>query len=140
MLSRCGHRCCLFPSLRCRFAVATPEELAANNDDCAICWDSMQSARKLPCGHLFHKYVSGAGERALTAGRKGRVDVSENHSRMTGSCQPSCDCSLPVLSWSASNNQVQVMFSAAVSTCGSFYLVHSFPPKLRVCSLSPNEY
>ncbi|NXS61074.1 AMFR ligase, partial [Brachypteracias leptosomus] len=37
-----------------RFAVATPEELAANNDDCAICWDSMQSARKLPCGHLFH--------------------------------------------------------------------------------------
>lgn len=43
----------------CRFAVATPEELAVNNDDCAICWDSMQTARKLPCGHLFHKYVSG---------------------------------------------------------------------------------
>lgn len=39
------------------FAVATPEELEANNDDCAICWDSMQAARKLPCGHLFHKYV-----------------------------------------------------------------------------------
>uniref|UniRef100_A0A803XS01 E3 ubiquitin-protein ligase AMFR n=1 Tax=Meleagris gallopavo TaxID=9103 RepID=A0A803XS01_MELGA len=39
---------------RGRFAVATPEELAVNNDDCAICWDSMQSARKLPCGHLFH--------------------------------------------------------------------------------------
>lgn len=38
-----------------RFAVATPEELAVNNDDCAICWDSMQAARKLPCGHLFHK-------------------------------------------------------------------------------------
>uniref|UniRef100_A0A8C0JW80 E3 ubiquitin-protein ligase AMFR n=1 Tax=Canis lupus dingo TaxID=286419 RepID=A0A8C0JW80_CANLU len=36
------------------FAVATPEELAVNNDDCAICWDSMQAARKLPCGHLFH--------------------------------------------------------------------------------------
>lgn len=42
-----------------RFAVATPEELAVNNDDCAICWDSMQSARKLPCGHLFHKYLVG---------------------------------------------------------------------------------
>jgi len=41
--------------LVCRFAVATPEELLANNDDCAICWDSMTSARKLPCGHLFHK-------------------------------------------------------------------------------------
>ncbi|XP_054856443.1 E3 ubiquitin-protein ligase AMFR isoform X2 [Eublepharis macularius] len=41
-------------NMEARFAVATPEELAANNDDCAICWDSMQSARKLPCGHLFH--------------------------------------------------------------------------------------
>lgn len=38
-----------------RFAVATSEELTANNDDCAICWDAMQTARKLPCGHLFHK-------------------------------------------------------------------------------------
>ncbi|NWQ87419.1 AMFR ligase, partial [Burhinus bistriatus] len=41
-------------NMEARFAVATPEELAVNNDDCAICWDSMQSARKLPCGHLFH--------------------------------------------------------------------------------------
>lgn len=41
-------------NMEARFAVATPEELAANNDDCAICWDSMQAARKLPCGHLFH--------------------------------------------------------------------------------------
>lgn len=39
----------------CRFAVATAEELAANDDDCAICWDAMSTARKLPCGHLFHK-------------------------------------------------------------------------------------
>ncbi|XP_030646188.1 E3 ubiquitin-protein ligase AMFR isoform X2 [Chanos chanos] len=41
-------------NMEARFAVATPEELVANNDDCAICWDSMSSARKLPCGHLFH--------------------------------------------------------------------------------------
>ncbi|KAK1161869.1 E3 ubiquitin-protein ligase AMFR-like isoform X1 [Acipenser oxyrinchus oxyrinchus] len=41
-------------NMEARFAVATSEELAANNDDCAICWDSMQAARKLPCGHLFH--------------------------------------------------------------------------------------
>ncbi|KAK7122047.1 hypothetical protein R3I93_022985 [Phoxinus phoxinus] len=41
-------------NMESRFAVATPEELLANNDDCAICWDSMTSARKLPCGHLFH--------------------------------------------------------------------------------------
>ncbi|GAB5582283.1 E3 ubiquitin-protein ligase synoviolin isoform X1 [Prionailurus iriomotensis] len=43
-------------NMEARFAVATPEELAVNNDDCAICWDSMQAARKLPCGHLFHKH------------------------------------------------------------------------------------
>ncbi|XP_058135979.1 E3 ubiquitin-protein ligase AMFR [Dasypus novemcinctus] len=41
-------------NMEARFAIATPEELAVNNDDCAICWDSMQAARKLPCGHLFH--------------------------------------------------------------------------------------
>ncbi|KAI7790608.1 autocrine motility factor receptor a [Triplophysa rosa] len=41
-------------NMESRFAVATPHELVANNDDCAICWDSMTSARKLPCGHLFH--------------------------------------------------------------------------------------
>lgn len=46
---------CLQLSFLCRFAVATAEELAANDDDCAICWDSMLTARKLPCGHLFHK-------------------------------------------------------------------------------------
>ncbi|KAG8437666.1 hypothetical protein GDO86_008394 [Hymenochirus boettgeri] len=41
-------------NMEAHFAVATPEELEANSDDCAICWDSMQTARKLPCGHLFH--------------------------------------------------------------------------------------
>ncbi|XP_026058923.1 E3 ubiquitin-protein ligase AMFR-like isoform X1 [Carassius auratus] len=41
-------------NMESRFAVATPDELLANNDDCAICWDSMTTARKLPCGHLFH--------------------------------------------------------------------------------------
>ncbi|XP_029378984.1 E3 ubiquitin-protein ligase AMFR isoform X2 [Echeneis naucrates] len=37
-----------------QFSVASEDELAVNNDDCAICWDVMSSARKLPCGHLFH--------------------------------------------------------------------------------------
>uniref|UniRef100_A0A8C5FV02 Autocrine motility factor receptor n=1 Tax=Gadus morhua TaxID=8049 RepID=A0A8C5FV02_GADMO len=41
-------------NMEARFAVATEEELAVNNDDCAICWDAMVTARKLPCGHLFH--------------------------------------------------------------------------------------
>ncbi|XP_070763731.1 E3 ubiquitin-protein ligase AMFR [Enoplosus armatus] len=41
-------------NMETRFTVASADELAANNDDCAICWDVMSSARKLPCGHLFH--------------------------------------------------------------------------------------
>lgn len=36
------------------FPIASSEELAQNTDDCAICWDHMNSARKLPCGHFFH--------------------------------------------------------------------------------------
>ncbi|XP_052816221.1 E3 ubiquitin-protein ligase AMFR-like [Mya arenaria] len=37
-----------------RFSMATPEEIASNDDDCAVCWEKMETARKLPCGHLFH--------------------------------------------------------------------------------------
>ncbi|XP_053401749.1 E3 ubiquitin-protein ligase AMFR-like [Mercenaria mercenaria] len=37
-----------------RFSMATPEELNSNDDDCAVCWEKMETARKLPCGHLFH--------------------------------------------------------------------------------------
>ncbi|XP_078608213.1 E3 ubiquitin-protein ligase AMFR-like isoform X4 [Branchiostoma floridae x Branchiostoma japonicum] len=40
--------------MEARFPSATQEELTANNDDCAICWDHMDTAKKLPCGHLFH--------------------------------------------------------------------------------------
>lgn len=36
------------------YPMATAEELDANSDNCAICWEKMDSARKLPCGHLFH--------------------------------------------------------------------------------------
>uniref|UniRef100_A0A3Q1IAH7 Autocrine motility factor receptor a n=1 Tax=Anabas testudineus TaxID=64144 RepID=A0A3Q1IAH7_ANATE len=41
-------------NMETRFSVASADEVAANDDDCAICWDAMSSARKLPCGHLFH--------------------------------------------------------------------------------------
>jgi autocrine motility factor receptor len=37
--------------------MATVEELNNNDDDCAVCWEKMETARKLPCGHLFHKSV-----------------------------------------------------------------------------------
>lgn len=34
--------------------MATDKELAENSDNCAICWEKMDTARKLPCRHLFH--------------------------------------------------------------------------------------
>lgn len=39
-----------------RFPDATPAELERLNDDvCSICRDSMERAKRLPCGHCFHK-------------------------------------------------------------------------------------
>lgn len=34
--------------------MASEKELAENCDNCAICWEKMENARKLPCSHLFH--------------------------------------------------------------------------------------
>ncbi|XP_056121344.1 E3 ubiquitin-protein ligase AMFR [Rhinichthys klamathensis goyatoka] len=39
-----------------KFSMATMEELASHDDRCAVCWEKMYTAYKLPCGHLFHKY------------------------------------------------------------------------------------
>ncbi|XP_025831696.1 E3 ubiquitin-protein ligase AMFR isoform X2 [Agrilus planipennis] len=36
------------------YPIASPDELSQNCDNCAICWEKMESARKLPCNHLFH--------------------------------------------------------------------------------------
>ncbi|KAL8566315.1 hypothetical protein ACOMHN_050433 [Nucella lapillus] len=41
-------------NMQARFPMATQEDLELNADECAICWESMEAARKLPCGHLFH--------------------------------------------------------------------------------------
>lgn len=40
--------------LESNFSMASQEDIDKNSDDCAICWDVLDSARKLPCGHLFH--------------------------------------------------------------------------------------
>ncbi|XP_061162346.1 E3 ubiquitin-protein ligase AMFR-like [Saccostrea echinata] len=41
-------------NMEARFPMATKEELQGHNDNCAVCWERMEGARKLPCGHLFH--------------------------------------------------------------------------------------
>lgn len=38
------------------FPMASKEELIKNSYDCPICWDKMDTGRKLPCGHLFHNF------------------------------------------------------------------------------------
>ncbi|XP_044744606.1 E3 ubiquitin-protein ligase AMFR-like isoform X2 [Coccinella septempunctata] len=40
--------------LELNYPMATSAELTENSDNCAVCWEKMESARKLPCGHLFH--------------------------------------------------------------------------------------
>ncbi|XP_050537549.1 E3 ubiquitin-protein ligase AMFR-like isoform X2 [Daktulosphaira vitifoliae] len=44
----------VYAHLEKNYAMATLQELETNSDNCAICWEKMDSARKLPCGHLFH--------------------------------------------------------------------------------------
>ncbi|XP_047030600.1 E3 ubiquitin-protein ligase AMFR-like isoform X2 [Helicoverpa zea] len=36
------------------YPMASKEEVEKNQDNCAICWEPMKEARKLPCSHLFH--------------------------------------------------------------------------------------
>lgn len=38
-----------------RFPDATPQELQQLDDVCSICRDTMEQAKRLPCGHLFHR-------------------------------------------------------------------------------------
>ncbi|XP_074601473.1 E3 ubiquitin-protein ligase AMFR-like isoform X2 [Brevipalpus obovatus] len=40
--------------MEANFPMVSNEELRKSSDDCAICWDKMEMARKLPCNHLFH--------------------------------------------------------------------------------------
>ena len=41
-------------SLRAAFPDATSQQLIDFADDCAICRDTLTSAKRLPCGHIFH--------------------------------------------------------------------------------------
>lgn len=53
-MKRHKNYCFVVSCIEAKFPMVQPEELLRNNDDCAICWERMDSARKLPCGHMFH--------------------------------------------------------------------------------------
>ena len=37
-----------------KFPWATKEELV-DSDKCAVCWEKLDEARRLPCSHIFHQ-------------------------------------------------------------------------------------
>lgn len=43
----------LIQNLETKFVSATPEEIA-DAGDCLVCRETMESGKKLPCGHVFH--------------------------------------------------------------------------------------
>ncbi|XP_059476857.1 E3 ubiquitin-protein ligase AMFR-like [Neocloeon triangulifer] len=55
-LARHRHRLRLQAYMRKHFPSASKEELKTLDDDCAICWESLCTARKLPCSHFFHSW------------------------------------------------------------------------------------
>eukprot|EP00111_Clytia_hemisphaerica_P020578 TCONS_00060600-protein len=44
----------ILKSVNARIPMANEEELSEIEDHCAICWEGLETARKLPCGHFFH--------------------------------------------------------------------------------------
>ena len=46
----------LSKAMRTKYPDVTPEQLAELNDDCAICREPMDTAKKLPCSHVFHEH------------------------------------------------------------------------------------
>ncbi|XP_046397558.1 E3 ubiquitin-protein ligase AMFR-like [Ischnura elegans] len=53
-LQRHRNYLCVLKHMQDNYPMATEEDLSANSDNCAICWEKMDAARKLPCSHLFH--------------------------------------------------------------------------------------
>eukprot|EP00731_Ephydatia_muelleri_P026764 Em0018g864a len=41
-------------TLEKRFVLVPKQELIMSDEVCAICWEKMTVARRLPCGHIFH--------------------------------------------------------------------------------------
>ncbi|CAB4482274.1 unnamed protein product [Rhizophagus irregularis] len=53
IVAYCNYRQAI-SNMQTQYPNATDIELKEYNDDCAICRDSMDKAKKLPCGHMFH--------------------------------------------------------------------------------------
>ena len=43
-------------TLEKRFVQVPAHELLITDETCAICWEKMNAAIRLPCRHIFHRY------------------------------------------------------------------------------------
>ena len=74
------------------YPLATPEDLQHNSDNCAICWEKMDTARKLPCSHLFHNSCLQSWLEQDTSCPTCRLALSvQSSARMPPNRQPNID-------------------------------------------------
>lgn len=73
------------------YQLATAEDLQQNSDNCAICWEKMLTARKLPCSHLFHESCLQSWLEQDQSCPTCRLALSVQSNRMPSNRQPNVD-------------------------------------------------
>jgi E3 ubiquitin-protein ligase AMFR len=73
------------------YQLATIEDLQHNSDNCAICWEKMLTARKLPCSHLFHESCLQSWLEQDTSCPTCRLALSVQSNRIPLNRQPNID-------------------------------------------------
>lgn len=74
------------------YPLATADDLQHNSDNCAICWEKMDTARKLPCSHLFHNSCLQSWLEQDTSCPTCRLALSvQSSARMPPNRQPNID-------------------------------------------------
>jgi E3 ubiquitin-protein ligase AMFR len=74
------------------YPLATADDLQHNSDNCAICWEKMDTARKLPCSHLFHNSCLQSWLEQDTSCPTCRLALSvQSSTRMPPNRQPNID-------------------------------------------------
>lgn len=73
------------------YQLATADDLQHNSDNCAICWEKMLTARKLPCAHLFHESCLQSWLEQDQSCPTCRLALSVQSNRMPMNRQPNVD-------------------------------------------------
>lgn len=84
------------------YQLATAEDLQQNSDNCAICWEKMLTARKLPCSHLFHESCLQSWLEQDQSCPTCRLALSVQNNRMPSNRQPNVDID-EIEQWTAGN-------------------------------------